>query len=125
MRERLIKKLDDADLFLRNRANAKPDPLNKYDISILKDIAKTCDEAARMIEKAIVPPCKVGDKAYIIEKDNKIMRTNVIGVKVGHLGLYIMLEKDEEWFYIRECEIGKTLFFAEKEAFAKLKEGAE
>ena len=72
MRERLIRELDDADLFLRNRANAKPDPLNKYDISILKDIAKVCDEAARMLEKATVTPCKVGQTVYkICPKCNK------------------------------------------------------
>lgn len=80
MKDRLIKQLDDADLFLRNRANAKPDPLNKYDIAILKDIAETCDKAARALERAIVPPCKVGDKIYIAaEVTKKIIECTIIG----------------------------------------------
>ena len=66
MRERLIEELDGADLFLRNRANSTPTPLNEYDIEAMLDIAKICDEAARVLERAIVPPCKVGDKVYYI-----------------------------------------------------------
>ena len=49
--EKIIKELDGADLFLRNRANAKPALLTKYDIELLLDIAKTCDDAARTIER--------------------------------------------------------------------------
>ena len=33
----IIKELDGADVFLRNRANSKPAPLNEYDIEILLD----------------------------------------------------------------------------------------
>ncbi len=47
----IIKALDDADVFLRNRANAKPAPLNEYDIEILLDIAKICDEAVNIINR--------------------------------------------------------------------------
>lgn len=69
-RERLIENLDGADVFLRNRANANSDTLNEYDKEILLDIAKTADEAARMLERAIVPPCKVGDTVYFLLEDN-------------------------------------------------------
>lgn len=62
--EKLIKSLDGADVFLRGRANAKPAPLTYYDVEILLDIAKICDEAARSLEKAIIPPCKVGTMVY-------------------------------------------------------------
>ena len=48
--EKVIKLLDGADLFLRNRANSEPAPLNEYDIESMLDIAKVCDEAARIIE---------------------------------------------------------------------------
>mgnify|MGYP003296079835 CR=1 FL=1 len=58
-RNKLITGLDSADLFLRNRAKAKPTPLNEYDIEALLDIAKICDEAARLLEKAIIAPCNV------------------------------------------------------------------
>ena len=144
MRERLIKKLDEADLFLRNRANAKPDPLNKYDISILKDIAKTCDEAARIIEKAIVPPCKVGQKVYSqrgcfflpYEKDiNKkdVIPCEVIAIKATKKGKYILLKpllietrgmrSSNKWFLF--SAIGKTVFLTREEAEQALKGGAE
>ena len=46
----IIKALDDADLFLRNRANAILAPLNEYDIEILLDIANVCNEAANIIK---------------------------------------------------------------------------
>ena len=46
----IVKGLDEADLFLRDRVNAKPAPLNEYDIGILLDIAKVCDEAANLIK---------------------------------------------------------------------------
>ena len=48
--EKIIKELDGADVFLRNRANSEPAQLNEYDIEALLDIAKMCDKAARIIE---------------------------------------------------------------------------
>ena len=53
--EKIIKDLDGADVFLRNRAEAEPAPLNEYDIEALHDIAKICDEAARIIEDLTSP----------------------------------------------------------------------
>ena len=41
--------LDGADVFLRDRVNSKPAPLNEYDKAIMLDIAKTCDEAVKLI----------------------------------------------------------------------------
>lgn len=41
--------LDTADLFLRDRVDSEPSPLNEYDIDILLDIAQTCHEAASLI----------------------------------------------------------------------------
>lgn len=50
MTDNKIKKaLDSADLFLRDRVNSKPAPLNEYDIEILLDIAKTCNNAVDLI----------------------------------------------------------------------------
>ena len=48
--EKIINELDGADLFLRNRVDAKPALLNEYDVEALLDIAKVCDEAAKLIE---------------------------------------------------------------------------
>lgn len=53
--EKIIRELDRAGVFLRNRAEAEPAPLNEYDIEALYDIAKICDEAARIIED-LTPP---------------------------------------------------------------------
>ena len=47
----LIKKLDGAELFLRNRAKAKPAPLTEYDVLILMDISNLICEAIRELEK--------------------------------------------------------------------------
>lgn len=63
-RKRLVERLDGMDLFLRNRASAKKSPLNEYDIGIMQEYAKVADEAARMLENAVVPPYKVGAKVY-------------------------------------------------------------
>ena len=66
--DKLIKDLKSADLFLRNRTKCKPAPLNKYDINILQDIAKACNEAAEVIERSVVLPCKFGTTIYKIVK---------------------------------------------------------
>ena len=49
--EQIIKALNSADLFLRNRANAKPAPLNKYDIAELLDIANVCVNTLDLIKR--------------------------------------------------------------------------
>ena len=49
--EQIIEALDSADLFLRNRANAKPAQLNKYDIAELLDIANVCVNALDLIKR--------------------------------------------------------------------------
>lgn len=46
----LRKMLDGAELFLRNRANCAPAPLNKYDIEALKDISNLISTVADKIE---------------------------------------------------------------------------
>ena len=120
MRDRLIGLLDGADLFLRNRANSAPAPLNEYDIEAMLDIAKTCDEAARALESAIIPPCKPGDVVYVVARfTGEIFECVVAGV----------------WLYTNRCEIitdngtvhrksiGKTVFFTREEAEAALKGG--
>jgi hypothetical protein len=47
----IIKALDSADVFLRDRADTHTVPLNEYDIAILIDIANTCDEAVNLINR--------------------------------------------------------------------------
>lgn len=47
----VIQRLDGADLFLRNRANAAPAPLNEYDTCLMLDAAGACNEAAALIDR--------------------------------------------------------------------------
>ena len=49
--DEIVKALNSADVFLRNRANAKLAPLNEYDTEALLDIAKVCDEATSLINR--------------------------------------------------------------------------
>ena len=48
-KENLVKELDSAELFLRNRAKAKPAPLNKWDVEILLDISNLLSTIADKI----------------------------------------------------------------------------
>lgn len=130
-RERLINLLDGADAFLRNRADSSPAPLNEFDIEALHDIANLCDEAARMLEKAIVSPCRVGDKVYYISFRNNIVECNVFAVEYTEKETVIkccvwnkecegLLHKQFVYFNLED--VGKTVFPTRKEAEAKLKE---
>lgn len=69
--EKVIKLLDGADLFLRNRANSEPAPLNEYDIESMLDIAKVCDEAARIIED-------LTSSVLVMDTDCKLTKQEII-----------------------------------------------
>ena len=69
--EKIIKLLDGADLFLRNRANSEPAPLNEYDIESMLDIAKVCDEAARIIED-------LTSSVLVMDTDCKLTKEEII-----------------------------------------------
>lgn len=64
----LIKKLDSAELFLRNRADSEPSPLNEFDIEALHDISNLLSKIADKIKSGniIILPCKIGEKVYQI-----------------------------------------------------------
>jgi hypothetical protein len=47
---KLVNDLDAADLFIRDRCGCSDKLLTAYDILILLDVAKTCDQAARVLE---------------------------------------------------------------------------
>ncbi len=112
MKDRLIKLLDGADLFLRNRANSEPAPLNEYDIETLKDIANVCDEAARTLEKAIVPPCKVGDMVFV-KYYGEIVNAYVTEFEINLKGIVakVYIDPDTDREYDAE-----DIFFSEEEA---------
>lgn len=80
----------------------------------------------------IRPPCKVGDRVYMVIHDKrtkKPLECNVIGFWYTnhedcctiHLSRYVD-GKFDSTFSVRFTDIGKTVFFTKKEAEAKLKE---
>lgn len=122
MRDRLIESLHGADLFLRNRANCDPAPLNEYDIEAMLDIAKTCDEAARTLEKSVVLPCKIGDKVWAIRnyKGVKQPQESVVSDMFFARNMELMIVVK----YVARGIWGKTVFFTREEAERALKGGA-
>lgn len=125
-KEQLIKDLDSADLFIRDRIKAMPAPLNEYDILLLQDAAEACDSAARVLEKAVIPPVDVGDKVWYIEggyyrkvnlKPREITVTEISKKKSG---------KTIEWAFIANStrykftSIGKTVFLNKKDCEAAI-----
>lgn len=64
----LRKELDCAEVFLRNRANCAPAPLNEYDKEALVDISNLISTVADKIEQGrmVELPCGVGETVYHI-----------------------------------------------------------
>lgn len=80
----------------------------------------------------IRPPCKVGDRVYMVIHDKrtkKPLECNVIGFWYTehedccsiHLSRYVN-GKFDSTFSVRFTDIGKTIFFSREEAEAKLRE---
>ena len=127
MHERLIELLDGADLFLRNRANSGPAPLNEYDVEAMLDIAKTCDETARALENAILLPCKVGDTLYQIFNE-KVVELQVIAIPllISTSGAFLSVTAQNGRFAsisLDPADFGKTVFLTREEAERALKGG--
>ena len=105
--EKIIKELDGADLFLRNRANSEPAPLNEYDIEALHDIAKICDEAARLIEDLTSPvlimntDCNLSKEEFIEMMKHshiQIIPRNETAIKREAIEDFICKVKDKAWY---------------------------
>lgn len=131
MHNRMIKNLDSADLFLRNRANAAPAPLNEYDIEAMLDIANVCNDAARDLERAVVLPCDVGDKLYKPWQAggrNVVVTYKVIAIQSSKKGEWIVIYKGSDSVFGHRDnikEIGKSLFLSKEEAKQAMEGGAE
>lgn len=105
--EKIIKELDGADLFLRNRVGAKPAPLNEYDIEALLDIAKICDEAARLIEDLTSPvlimnnDCNLSKEELIEmmkQSHIQIIPRNETAIKREAIEDFIWEVKNKSWY---------------------------
>jgi hypothetical protein len=125
-RKRLVERLDEMDLFLRNRACAKKSPLNDYDTGIMQEYAKVADEAARMLENAVVPPVKVGQILYVIEAglifEAKVKEYKYCSNSVNGIHWHIIFEG---LFAMSEAHIGKTVFTSREDALKALEGSGE
>lgn len=114
--EKLISELDSADLFLRNRSKAPSAPLNKYDVMLLQDAAKACDEAARLLEKSTFVPYNVGDTLYYIDKRTGEIDTDTVKfITLTKNGAKPILERHNIRFW-EDYLFGYNVFWTETEA---------
>ena len=129
--EQIIKALDGADVFLRNRANSEPAPLNEYDIEALIDIANVCDEAANLINRQKEEIERLQNDAAIARKEAERFKSSyfVVGVRGGathrlmeiirlmeHDAIKEFAERLKERIYIKK---DKGLYFEKIDALVK------
>lgn len=68
------------------------------------------------------PPCKVGDKIYIVaDVSKKIIECTIIGAWICGDNCTVI----SDCGIICNCSFGKTVFLSREEAEAKLKEGVQ
>lgn len=120
-KKQLISELDSADLFLRNRTSGVPAQLNDFDIMILQDIAKTCDQAARILENYTIVPYNIGDKLYYISVDTGEIEVDTVKfITVTKDGPKPILERHNTRFW-NYYTLGVNVFWTEAEAIAAKK----
>ena len=115
-KEILIRELDSADLFLRDRSECASAPLNEYDIMLLQDAAKACDEAARILEKSTFVPFNIGDTLYYISKYTGEIETDTVKfITITKNGAKPILEHHNTHFW-EDNMFGYNVFWTEAEA---------
>jgi hypothetical protein len=118
----LVRELDTADLFLRDRIKAKPTPLTEYDIMLLQDAANASHQAARLLEKSTIVPYNVGDTLYYISKYTGEIETDTVKfITITKNGAKPILEHHNIRFW-EDNMFGYNVFWSEAEAVAKLEE---
>jgi hypothetical protein len=123
-KEELIKDLDRADLFLRNRSEALPQPLNEFDIMLLQDAAKACDEAARILEKSVILPYSPGDTLYYIDRETGELKTDIVKyITITKYGPKPILERHNRRFW-EDYKLDVNVFCSKEEAELAKKKGS-
>lgn len=103
---------------LRNHYNEIFDRLQEYEVA---------EEQGQLIR----PPCKVGDKVYVVDYTrlgNMIFECEVEEISQFSYGTYYYLNWGVHIPRFKACQIdsfGKSVFLTREEAEAKLKEGGE
>ena len=115
-KEQLIKDLDSSDLFLRNRSQCTTAPLNEFDVLLLQDAARACDEAARILEKYMIVPYNVGDTLYYINRYSGNIETDTVKfITITKNGSKPILEHHNIRFW-EDNIFGYNVFWTEAEA---------
>ena len=111
MRDRLIELLKKAD---------------EYASGVCTDYNEAQEVCADYLlaEGVIIPPCKVGDIVYTINRRHpKKWKVHFIGYNSqGEFKMHIATEKFTEMLEVWDYAIGKTVFLTPEEANKKLKE---
>ena len=114
MSNSMIDRLDEADLFLRNRVLAKSSLLNEYDIAIMLEIAETCNKTSELLGRAIIPPCKIGETVYMLvqKTHRKCVKTDgkTKIVKSQHTFIKTTRLTELNFFNVVK-KYGKTVFY--------------
>ncbi len=121
----IIKALDSADLFLRDRANSKPAPLNEYDIEILLDIAKACNDAFDLINRTKAREIHYRRKVQNQREIINSLQEKINRLQVENKELQDLMVKYNGDFAKKEAEIEKlekVEHFADKTIEALQKE---
>ncbi len=137
MTEKLIEQLHGDELFLKNRTQDPHTPLNGYDCEYMLDIVEHINAAIEALERAIVPPCKVGDTIYEIispkDKEPYLISAVVCAVHIAN-GSRNSCNHKRESYILAECpntkyvnkrllrKFGKTVFTSREAAEKALAE---
>lgn len=122
-KERLVKMIDES-----TGAVYKGDIIERQEIDITKDeIERIADHL--LANGVIVPPCKVGAKAYHLTTVDTLSEfgeifegvVKAITKEEMHIWIYCIYDNGLSYHYT-ESDIGKRLFFSKEEAEAKLAE---
>lgn len=114
-KEILIRELDSADLFLRDRSECSSALLNEYDIILLQDAAKACDKAARALEKSILLPYSPGDTLYYIDRKTGEIDTDTVKfITITKTGPKPILERHNRRFW-EDYQFGVNVFCSKEE----------
>lgn len=79
------------------------------------------------------PPCKVGDKVYLVTPNGKINEINITDIyieikptaTVMRLSATFYVDNKPYFFQVSPFDFGKTIFLTREDAQAKLKEGGK
>ena len=110
-KEKIIKDLKCASVYLNNKVEHEPDTYDEKDVEAFADIALVCTQVEKVLENAIVLPCPMGSTIYRVYSRTmcngktkvigKILRTKLTWNNLEHVlnnfgTKYFLSRKDAE-----------------------------